>query len=165
MLKNIVLSLSLVFSLTSFSVSVHAEAQGQFPKGPEEVLTPGDLCDHPDAYRYPERIAYCERDVSRDLKSRVFEKYDQLGYRTRSMKRQAFKIDHYIPLCAGGSNDIENLWPQHQSIYVITDELEALVCEKMKEGRLKQKDAVDYIIRAKNHLDEAPAIIREVESL
>lgn len=165
MLKNIVLSLSLVLSLTSFSVSVSAEPQGKFPKGPEAVLTPGDLCHQPDTYRYPERIAYCERDVSRDLKSRVFEKYDQMGYRTRSMKRQAFKIDHYIPLCAGGSNEFENLWPQHESIYVITDELEALICEKMKEGRLKQKDAVDYIVRAKNFLDEAPAIIREVENL
>jgi len=145
--------------------STFSHAGENFPKGPDATLTPGALCNHPDSYRYPEKIAYCERDVSTSTKAAVFQKYDQIGYRTRSMKRQAFKIDHYIPLCAGGSNDIKNLWPQHESVYQITDQLEALVCEKMAAGRLKQKDAVNLIIEAKNHLDEVPEIEAQVRAL
>ncbi len=142
-----------------------SQALEAFPKGPDATLTPGALCAHPDQYRYPEKIKYCERDVSTGEKAAIFQKYDQLGYRTRSMKRQAFKIDHYIPLCAGGSNESRNLWPQHQSVYEITDKLEALICEKMAAGRLRQKDAVALIMQAKNNLDEVPEIHDHLNSL
>lgn len=150
----------LVLSFATLSHAIEA-----FPKGPEEVLTPGALCNTPDAYRYPEKIKYCERDVSTSQKSAIFQKYDQMGYRTRSMKRQSFKIDHYIPLCAGGSNESKNLWPQHQTVYEVTDKLEALICEKMAAGRLKQVDAVDIIMEAKNNLDQVPEIVDRVSSL
>lgn len=142
-----------------------AQADGNFPMHPDERLTPGSVCHHADAIRYPERIKYCNRDVSGSEKAQIFRNYDNIGFRTRSMERRAFKIDHYIPLCAGGSNDESNLWPQHESVYVITDKLEELVCQKMAEGRLKQKDAIEYIRRAKNNLDEAPDIEEEVRGL
>src|SRR5690606_28325058 len=109
------------------------------------------LCEHPDAYRYPEKIKYCNRDVSGGEKAEIFREYDKIGFRTRSIDRQKFKIDHYIPLCAGGSNEPSNLWPQHVSVYTITDRLEEMICSKMAEGRLKQKDAVDIIREAKNN--------------
>ncbi len=145
--------------------STISDAGQSFPTGPDAALTPGVLCSNPDEYRYPEKIKYCERDVSTSQKAAIFQKYDQIGYRTRSMKRQAFKIDHYIPLCAGGSNDSRNLWPQHESVYEVTDKLEALICEKMAAGRLKQKDAVVIIMEAKNNLDEVPAIEARVRAL
>ena len=70
------------------------------------------------------------------------------------MERMDFKIDHFIPLCAGGSNDSENLWPQHKSVYVETDPIEPIICEKMAQGLMKQKDAVlliqDLKTRRKN---------------
>lgn len=140
-------------------------AQGDFPLGPDAALTPGSLCNSADQIRYPEKIKYCKRDVSGGEKAQVFRKYDNIGYHTRSMNRQDFKIDHYIPLCAGGGNDERNLWPQHVSVYQITDKLEELVCIKMAEGRLSQKKAIDYIRRAKNNLDEAPGIEDEVRGL
>lgn len=140
-------------------------AQGNFPTGPDATLTPGSLCNHADSIRYPERIKYCKRDVSGGEKAQVFRNYDNIGYNTRSMDRQAFKIDHYIPLCAGGGNDERNLWPQHESVYQITDKLEELVCIKMAEGRLSQKKAIEFIRRAKNNLDEAPAIEDQVRGL
>lgn len=146
-------------------LSTVSQAGGNFPMGPDVALTPGVLCERADTYRYPEHIKYCERDVSTGTKGGIFQKYDQLGFRTRTMKRQAFKIDHYIPLCAGGSNDVKNLWPQHESIYQITDKLEALICEKMAAGRLKQKDAVDLIMQAKNNLDQVREITAHVNSL
>lgn len=156
---------SLALFAMMFVVSIGASAMEAFPKGPDQTLTPGDLCHRPDTYRYPERVAYCERNVSSDEKREIFSKYDQLGFRTRSMNRADFKIDHYIPLCAGGSNDESNLWPQHKTIYVITDDLEALICEKMSAGRLLQKDAVTIIVEAKNNLDRVPSIMARVRAL
>jgi hypothetical protein len=88
-----------------------------------------------------------------------------MGYRTRQMDRQDFKIDHYIPLCMGGSNDIKNLWPQHKSVYAITDPLEPVLCDKMAQGRLLQKKAVEIIMYAKAHLDEVPEIIAKANAL
>ncbi|WP_413287759.1 hypothetical protein [Bdellovibrio sp. HCB337] len=158
------LSLAIVLSFVSISTFAYSNS-GNFPKGPDSALTPGALCEHPDSYRYPEKIAYCERDVSSDLKKEIFVNYDQLGYRTREMNRMAFKIDHYIPLCMGGSNSVKNLWPQHESVYQITDPLEPLLCEKMADGRISQKKAVEYIVEAKNNLDEVKRIIREVNQL
>lgn len=150
-----------VFSINSFAYS----KDGVYPKGPEEVVTPGELCNSPDAYRYPEKVAYCNRDVSTELKKAVFVKYDQLGYRTRELKRMDFKIDHYIPLCMGGSNSDKNLWPQHKNIYNVTDPLEPVLCDKMAAGRLMQKKAVEYIVRAKNNLQEVSKILAEVHAL
>lgn len=161
MFKLYVLVFLSFLSINTFAYS----ASGQFPKGPDATLTPGALCEHPDSYRYPEKIAYCVRNVSSDLKRSLFVKYDQLGYRTTQMNRMDFKIDHYIPLCMGGANDEKNLWPQHKSIYAITDPLEPVLCQKMADGRLSQAKAVEYIKEAKNHLDEVPAILAEVNRL
>lgn len=148
--------------LTSFS---SAFATPAFPTSPGP-MTPGELCDHADSRRYPEGIAYCARDVSSDLKNAIIAQYDRTyGFRIGSMPRSQFKIDHYIPLCAGGSNNAKNLWPQHQSVYNITDPLEPMICEKMSAGRLSQKDAVAIIIQAKNNLNLVPEIMRKLRSL
>jgi hypothetical protein len=124
------------------------------------------LCTRPTERRYPERIAYCARKVDGDLKRSIFADYDsQLGYHTRSMDRQAFKIDHYIPLCMGGSNERENLWPQHVSVYTLTDPMEPLACEKMAEGKLSQAHAVELIKKGKNDLSQIDSVMAELNSL
>ncbi|MDG0816543.1 hypothetical protein [Bdellovibrio svalbardensis] len=146
-------------------VSLSSHAGGNFPQGPDATLTPGALCDRPSSHRYPEGINYCERNVDSSTKKDIFVQYDQIGYRTRSMNRMDFKIDHYIPLCMGGANAEENLWPQHKSIYAITDPLEPLLCNKMAEGKLLQKDAIRLIKQGKAHLDQIPAIMQQVEAL
>ncbi len=92
--------------------------------------------------------------------------YDrQFGYTIENMQRSQFKIDHYIPLCAGGSNERENLWPQHVSVYTITDPLEPLICGKMSAGRLTQAKAVEFIKAAKNDLSKVADIIKTVSRL
>lgn len=153
-----------IASLVFFTFGA-ANAAELYPKSPEETLTPGDLCTTPSEYRYPEQIKYCERDVSTGAKKRVFVEYDQAGYRTRTLQRNKFKVDHYIPLCMGGSNSQKNLWPQHETVYSKTDELEFELCEKMKAGRLRQRDAVQYIKEAKNNLDRVEEIRRIVSGL
>lgn len=143
-----------------------ASAQNRYPIKPDPTLTPGQLCMHPDTLRYPERIKYCERDVTTNTKDRVIKIYDsKFGYNISHQQRSQFKIDHYIPLCMGGSNEVQNLWPQHQSVYYQTDPLEGLMCEKMKAGRLKQAEAVQLIKRAKNDLSQVQAVLQYVNRL
>ena len=141
-------------------------ANSNFPIGPDPKMTPGALCTSPTAYRYAEHIAYCDRNVDGGTKRDLIHQYDvSFGYKIESMDRQKFKIDHFIPLCAGGANSVENLWPQYESVYTITDPLEAAVCEKMSAGRLLQRDAIQFIRQAKLDLSQAAAIIAHVQSL
>lgn len=160
-MKNL-LTLSLI---SLFLVNV-ALAAGRFPLGPDLKETPGVVCTTPTEHRYPENIDYCARDVDSYLKKSIIAKYDTMfGYSIRSMNRMDFKIDHLIPLCAGGANDERNLWPQHKSVYEITDPIEPLLCEKMAEGKLKQADAIKLIMRAKLNLQEAPAVLKELQRM
>jgi hypothetical protein len=152
------------FLVSSFSA--FGGEDGRFPKGPDSVITPGQVCQHPDAHRYPEGIAYCNRNVSTSLKRAVIEVYDsELGYEVQEVGRVHFKIDHYIPLCMGGSNDKTNIWPQHESVYAQTDPLEGLACEKMADGVLLQAAAIELIVKAKNDLSKAPEILQYLQSL
>ncbi len=162
-MKTARLFLGLCLVLVTLSASAE---QREFPLGPDPRLTPGSYCRNPDTYRYPEKIPYCNRDVDRDEKMQVIEDYNRkLGYRIERRDRPQYKIDHLIPLCAGGSNETDNLWPQHQSVYRHTDAIEGLACEKMSAGKLTQKRAVELIFRAKLHLEEAPEVERALRSL
>lgn len=144
------LFLTLLLSISAQATDVIFKAE--FPTGPDSELTPGSLCDRPDQYRYPERIAYCSRDVDGQLKKEVFEEYRQGGFRLDPKDRSNYKIDHLIPLCAGGSNHEDNLWPQHVTIYSQTDSLESIGCEKLKTGRIKQAELIRLILEAKKNL-------------
>lgn len=159
------LQIFFIFSILA-TFGTHASANAGFPKGPQLTITTGKICDKPDSHRYPENIAYCERDVSYETKEAIINEYDQkFGYAIASMTRGEFKIDHLIPLCAGGSNDVVNLWPQHKSVYAITDPLEPLVCLKMSQGRLKQSDAVKLVIEGKTNLSRTQIIIQYLNAL
>ncbi|MBC7714599.1 MAG: hypothetical protein H7177_14735 [Rhizobacter sp.] len=163
-MKNL-LKLSLV-SLLFVNIALADNFGGGYPKNPNLTETPGALCASPSTHRYPENINYCNRDVDSYLKNAIIAKYDSLfGYSIRSMKRADFKIDHLIPLCAGGANDEKNLWPQHKSVYAITDPIEPLICQKMADGKLKQADAVKLVLQAKMNLDQVPAIIKQIERM
>ena len=130
-------------------------ANDEFPKIPELSITTGKLCDYPISKRYPEGIDYCERSVSYSMKESIIHEYDhKFGYKISTLPREDFKVDHFIPLCAGGSNDLVNLWPQHKSVYSLTDPIEPLICEKMANGKLKQKEAIELIKVAKTNHDK-----------
>lgn len=137
-----------------------------YPQGPDRRITPGSLCDRPTQYRYPEHIAYCERDVTTQTKNDVFATYrNELGFKLDLRNRSNYKIDHFIPLCAGGSNHEDNLWPQHITVFTITDPLEPLACAKLSEGRITQKAVIELIKRAKYDLKQVPAVIKYLNSL
>jgi hypothetical protein len=45
-----------------------------------------------------------------------------------------FEADHLLPLCAGGANDLRNLWPQPRGVAMgaeTKDRLEWEVCAKI----------------------------------
>lgn len=149
--------------IMSIVFSVLASAAENFPTTPDSRLTPGAVCNLPIELRYPEKIPYCGRFVSTELKDQIFDQYKrQLGYTFEGFDRTKFKIDHLIPLCVGGANDIRNLWPQHESIYTKTDKLEELLCDKMSRGRLKQSQAIELILRAKHNPSQVPAVYQFV---
>lgn len=138
--------------LVSTSLFASIEYKAEYPKGPDALLTPGSLCERPDAYRYPEKVPYCNRDVDSSLKADIFQNYRNDGYRLDPKDRSSYKIDHLIPLCAGGSNNEDNLWPQHKSVYEITDPMEPAACDAMKAGKIKQAEVVKLILAAKKDL-------------
>lgn len=137
-----------------------------YPIHPQDSVTTGALCDHPDSRRYAEGIAYCSRNVDSGTKKEIIRNYDAtFKYKIQTMSRGDFKIDHLIPLCMGGANSVNNLWPQHKSVYTITDPLEAELCQKMSDGRLLQKDAVVIILKAKHNLGQVEEIRAQVRAL
>lgn len=157
--------LGFLSTVLSLSLSVANAGNKDFPTGPDYRLTQGSLCPQANHYRYPEKIAYCERDVDSQTKKEIIDAYEhQLGYKIWETGRGNFKIDHLIPLCAGGSNDRNNLWPQHKTVYAITDPLEPLICQKMSEGKLSQAEAVRIVKDAKEHLEKVDQYISELMS-
>lgn len=155
----------ILFFLIISQFSLADEYTSEFPQTPLENLTPGELCKNPSEYRYPERIPYCERDVSGAQKQEVFAAYRREGFGLNPRTRSSYKIDHLIPLCAGGSNNFENLWPQHRSVYEITDPIEQIGCEKMKLGLLKQAKFIQLLKKAKKDLSKARMIFLEISGI
>jgi hypothetical protein len=99
---------------------------------PDDLLTPGaiastdfaDVCGIIDGLTYSKR----HRRTSSELKRDVYETYhvDRAG--------RNFEIDHRVPLCLGGADVRENLWPQpgyeHPS-YQEKDALEEEICRRV----------------------------------
>jgi hypothetical protein len=139
----------ILFLLLQIS-SVYALA---YPLTPNLETTPSSICDedNPDfsEYRYKEKIPYCRRNVSGKLKTFIYDMYQI----PRNCRRQ-FTIDHFIPLSIGGDNRIENLWPEHHSIKQQRPNLEYDVYEKLRDGKINQKTAIQIIYSAKMNLRE-----------
>jgi hypothetical protein len=155
----------IMFISVALTLSLQVFAGENFPLRPDPQLTSGMLCDRPVEFRYPEHIAYCGRDVTTETKSEIFNNYRKIGYQLSSTDRADYKIDHFIPLCMGGANEKVNLWPQHISIYQITDSIEELLCEKMKQGKLSQVKAVLYMKGVKNDLTSAAWLLKTLKAL
>ena len=136
-----------------------------YPKGPDARLTPGTYCNGNQPSDRSGRPETCSRDVDSHLKWEVIGEYNKIGYDINSGNRMQFKIDHLVPLCFGGGNDKGNLWPQHQSIYVITDKLEDIGCQKLRGGRISQRKVITMLLEVKNDLSKADAMMNYLESL
>jgi hypothetical protein len=90
------------------------------------------------------------RSVSKSVHTQVYDEY-KVPKDERNI--QDGEVDHLFPLCAGGSNDIENLWYQPAENkwkgknfgYHEKDNLETWVCKQIKAGQLDPKAAYQRI--------------------
>lgn len=111
------------------------------PIVPDPILTPGvvattdqaDICGVVGGLRYTER----HRFTTQSMKDGTFSKY-QIVKGGRD-----FEVDHRVPICAGGADVKENLWPQlgwlHPS-YHDKDRLEDQICRLICKGSVSVTD-------------------------
>ncbi len=114
-------------------------------EAPNTKITPGKTCAAGDPnfskYDYPEHIARCERHVTSTEKARITNLYGSIP----KSEWKNYEFDHLIPLCAGGSDDIENVWPQPIRQARQKDVVEDEVCRAMKAGTMTQEEAIQKI--------------------
>lgn len=136
----------IVWIVVSFSIFAPS-----YPRVPRQDLTYGQLCSarNPDfeGYRYTERIPYCERNVSREQKEKIYNLY-----RIPVNCRGRYTIDHFIPLSIGGDNSDANLWPEHKLVKATRPQLEQELFVALSRGQITQKNAIELIVREKTKL-------------
>ncbi len=115
-----------------------------FPLTPNSKITTGSLCTTKDGDytedRYEEKIAYCKRNVSAEEKARIYRTY---GIPKECWKR--YTIDHFYPLSMGGSNNLDNLWPEHKYVKNTRMNLEMETFTRLQNGEITQKEALEII--------------------
>jgi hypothetical protein len=124
----------------------HLDAAGA-RVSPDFSFTPGALCTANDPnfkeYRYAEHIPYCNRNVTQEMKIQIAAHY---GIPQSDWGN--YEFDHLIPLAAGGSSSIDNVWPQPHGDPDGSngkDRLEDQIYQQMKAGTLMQADGVRQI--------------------
>ena len=98
------------------------------------------------------RCSYSQahRNVSIETSIQIYDEYNVPRY-ARNIRHG--EVDHLYPLCAGGSNDVSNLWYQparniwmgRNFGYHQKDDLETWVCEQIRQDRLDPREAFDRI--------------------
>jgi hypothetical protein len=101
------------------------------------------------------------RNVPRGEHVKVYDEYN-VPQAKRNIENG--EVDHFQPLCAGGSNDIKNLWYQPETNdwkgqdfgFHAKDKLETYVCVQIKAGKMDPKEAFKRITDdwVKFYLDE-----------
>ena len=125
---------------------------------PDPVKTPGVLCSTNDpnfqSFDYPEHIARCARNVGTNEKKQIAAEYGNIP----KTDWPNYEFDHLIPLCAGGSDNVKNLWPQPLAEAHQKDVLENSICLGMKAGTMTQAQAVQKVHDWFASLAEAPNV-------
>ncbi len=112
---------------------------------PDPEMTPGLVCTESDrdfkGFDYPEGIARCKRNFKQSEKTSVARHYGDIPEDDWSN----YEFDHLIPLCAGGSNSLKNVWPQPLEQAKRKDVLENQVCVGLRNGTMTQAVAIRKI--------------------
>ena len=109
------------------------------PELPDRSVSPGlvastdvnEICGREGGLTYSQR----HRQTTREMKNAVLAEYGLHGpFRG--------EIDHIVPLCLGGADDVRNLWPQ-QSFHQ-KDALEAYACRMVCAGKVAIGEAQSW---------------------
>jgi hypothetical protein len=142
------LSLYLIVLCSNVLISSANAQQFPFPIVPNPKMTPGSLCNPStgdfEGYRYKQRVPVCRRNVSHELKAIIYNAY---GIPPRC--RRNYTIDHFIPLSIGGSNQIENLWPEHRLVKMTRLQFEDEIMMMVRDGQTTQANAVQLVYKIK----------------
>jgi len=120
--------------------------------GKPDTLSVDDLTktytEHCPASKTTCTYSQSHRDVNTALHKEIYDEYNVPQAR-RNIK--SGEVDHFYPLCEGGSNDKENLWYQPAANdwngkdfgYHAKDKLETYICVQIKAGKLEPQEAYD----------------------
>lgn len=122
--------------------------------GKYATLNAGDLIARYSDHCPSEKTSCTYSQDHRHVPSREHQQvYDEYGVPPAARNIRSGEVDHLFPLCAGGSNDLANLWYEpatstwngqnfgfHQK-----DDLETWVCEQIKAGKLDPASAYQQI--------------------
>ena len=152
---SVVASRTLFVVFVTFLLLPSILAQKDTGRLPNPSLTPGatlkltkdDLCG-------PNRKEP-DGSLSISMKSKVFELY-----KIRTEDTTPHNIDHLIPISLGGSNDIENLWPQplsgewnYSQKNQLERQLHKLVCNGQLDLATAQKEiSTDWVSAYKKYI-------------
>ena len=127
--------------------------QGMYPnplftQGKADTLNASEL----QATYYGQTYSQSHRNVNQAEHTQVYDEYN-VPQNQRNI--QNGEIDHLYPLCAGGSNDISNLWYQPINViykgqnvgFKLKDRLETWVCVQIKANRITPQDAFENITK------------------
>ena len=145
----------MLFLLLSF-ICLPALAQDKHSCLPNPRLTPGHAVDITAADLCKRGYKSSERNIPVELKSQVFDRYRIDRYEF------GYNVDHLIPVSLGGSNSIDNLWPQPllsewcwQSKNRLERKLRKMVCRGQLDLKTAQQEiATDWISAYKKYVGE-----------
>jgi len=111
------------FPLTTLQINGHYAAE------PGGVIV-GDIC----VAGYSSNV----RNVQQSVKNEVIKNYGIIDYNSTF-----YEIDHLIPLCLGGDNNIKNLWPEYVGGegYKVKDNVEKCFLKKVCENKMLLSEA------------------------
>ena len=135
------------------------------PPGDHATLSVEDLtktyADNCPGNKTPCSYSKDHRDVNKAEHVKIYDEYN-VPQEHRNI--QHGEVDHFSPLCAGGSNDGKNLWYQPVTNewngknygFKEKDKLEAFICRQIVAGKMDPKDAYERITKdwVKFYLDE-----------
>jgi hypothetical protein len=135
---------------------------------PDPKLTPGDLFDVTLADICKPGYSKTVRAVPKYLRDQAFGNYG-----IESHQRRDYQLDHLIPLAIGGSNSVQNLWPQPHTALPwgarAKDRLESRVHRLVCAGKLdlntaQQEIAADWTEAYRRHVGAPPIATARGES-
>jgi hypothetical protein len=128
----------MAFALLAWTPPDPARTAGCHVNGllPDAACTPGGV-QTTDLRIVCHTATQGRRQVSRELRRRVFEAYGLPPHEPSG----AYEVDHLVPLELGGSNAMANLWPEPAPGFHDKDQVENTLHARVCSGAMTLDDA------------------------